>query len=202
MANTDIRSLLGCNPSSTGLDDYITFLVAKSSLHPPISPEIRSYPDAVYFNFHQLGLSLQFAPKDGYKLSSGLKQNELKSDKLSLESIYLYNADASFCAYPVSPLALKLNPNVMDKDGHLLSRPSILDVHKETSGKDFVKALLEPDRKGGGTGPSSGSIGIWCEWSKDGIMVEFGGVEAKGPQAWEQGKDALWRVITIFESSV
>ena len=66
------------------------------------------------------------------------------------------------------------------------------------TGKDFVKVLGEPDRKGGGAGPSSGSIGIWCEWSKDGLMVEFGGDEARGPQAWERGKDEVWKVITLF----
>jgi hypothetical protein len=183
-------------------------VVTKVSLDQPFpSPEIKSYADAVYFNYHTLGLSLQFVPRDGYKPSSGLKQNELKNDKLSLDSIYLYNTcsresgDSSFSTYPVSPLVLKLNPNVKSKDGNLISRPSTLEVHSDTSGKDFVKALLEPDRKGGGMGPSSGSIGIWCEWSKDGIMVEFGGVEARGPQAWERGKDAVWKIITIFVSS-
>jgi hypothetical protein len=195
-----VRSLLGCSPSSTELRKYTAFLAAKASLDQPISPEIKSYSDAVYFNYYKLGLSLQFVPKDGYKPSSGLKQIELKNDKLSLDSIYLYSGDSSYSAHPLSPLVFNLNPNAKDKDGNLLSRPSALQVYRETSGKDFVKALLEPDRKGGGTGPSSGSIGIWCEWSKDGIMVEFGGAEAKGPHAWEQGKDALWKTITIFAS--
>ncbi|XP_006454648.1 hypothetical protein AGABI2DRAFT_189890 [Agaricus bisporus var. bisporus H97] len=68
----------------------------------------------------------------------------------------------------------------------------------ETTGKEFVQALGEPDRKGGGTGPSSGSIDIWCEWTKDGIMVEFGGSQAKGPNVWETGKDAVWKVVTLF----
>jgi len=66
------------------------------------------------------------------------------------------------------------------------------------TGKDFVAALGEPDRKGGGSGPSSGSIGIWVEWTRDGLMVEFGGDDSRGPQAWERGKDALWRVISVF----
>jgi len=79
-----------------------------------------------------------------------------------------------------------------------LARRPTIEVHLGMSGKDFVEALLEPDRKGGGTGPSSGSIGIWCEWLKDGIMVEFGGDEAKGPHAWDQGKDAIWKIITLF----
>jgi len=31
-------------------------------------------------------------------------------------------------------------------------------------------------------------------------MVEFGGDESRGPQAWEKGKDAVWKVISIFPS--
>jgi len=32
-------------------------------------------------------------------------------------------------------------------------------------------------------------------------MVEFGGDEARGPQAWERGKDAIWKVITLFSQT-
>ena len=97
---------------------------------------------------------------------------------------------------------LVLTADIRDKDGTPITRPSELSVLADTSGKDFVQALGEPDRKGGGAGPSSGSIGIWCEWSKDGVMVEFGGDEAKGPQAWERGKDAAWKIITIFSPTI
>ena len=65
--------------------------------------------------------------------------------------------------------------------------------------QELVSVLGEPDRKGGGAGPSTGSIGIWCEWSKDGLMIEFGGDDARGPGAWERGKDAVWKVITLFQ---
>jgi len=143
----------------------------------------------------------------------------LKNEKLALDNIYLYNvptnkqsdarskgtsaraAELAFSTYPVSPLELRITPQIKDKDGKVLSRPPKVDVHADTSGKDFVQTLGEPDRKGGGAGPSSGSIGIWCEWSKDGVMIEFGGDEAKGPQAWERGKDAIWKIITIFPPS-
>jgi len=53
----------------------------------------------------------------------------------------------------------------------------------------------EPERKGGGAGPASGSIGIWCDWPKEGIMIEF---DASGPQAWEHGKDTKWRLLTLY----
>ena len=213
LLDTNIQRLLGFNPLSTELVDYITLLATTASLKQPVSPEVKSYSDAVYLNYYKLGLSLQFVPKDGYKPRSGLKQSDLENEKLVLDSIYLYNSPAKnpntspkgpstrsaekiFLSYPVSPFSLILNPNAKDKDGKLLTRSSTLEVDADTSGKDFVKRLLEPDRKGGGAGPSSGSIGIWCDWSMDGIMVEFDG--ATGPQAWERGKDAVWKVITIF----
>ncbi len=213
LLDTNIQRLLGFNPLSTELVDYVTLLATTASLKQPVLPEVKSYSDAVYFNYYKLGLSLQFLPKDGYKPRSGLKQSDLENEKLVLDSIYLYNLPAKnpnaspkgpstrsaenvFSSYPVSPFFLILNPSVKDKDGKLLTRPSTLEVDADTSGKDFVKTLLEPDRKGGGTGPPSGSIGIWCDWSMDGIMVEFDG--ATGPQAWERGKDAIWKVITIF----
>ena len=37
----------------------------------------------------------------------------------------------------------------------------------------------------------SGSIGIWCEWSKIGLIVELGGDDVRRPQTWEKGKDAI-----------
>lgn len=216
--STKVQQLLGINPSSDQLSAYVNNLFHVSNIA-PASPEVKSYSDAVYFNYHSLGLSLQFAPKGGYRPSSGLQQSDLKNEKLVLDSIYLYNipaniktdstskgtssraAELAFSTFQISPFSLELNPSVKDKDGKHLSRPSQLDVTSETSGKDFVAALGEPDRKGGGAGPSSGSIGIWCEWTKDGIMVEFGGDEAKGPQAWERGKDAIWKILTVFAQS-
>jgi hypothetical protein len=73
--------------------------------------------------------------------------------------------------------------------------PKSVSVSAETIGKDFVAELGEPDRKGGGAGPYS--INIWCEWTKEGVMVEFGD-HARGPQAWDKGKDANWKVISFY----
>ena len=207
-----LRDLLGLHPSSPELTQHLTLLSAPTPI-----PQIKSYPDAVYFSYFSIGLSLLFSPQNGYKLTTGLKSHELDTDKLVLESIYIYNvppknashpptsshtAETAYATYPDLPLALALIADARDKDGKHIPRPPKLDVLADTSGKDFVQALGEPDRKGGGAGPSSGSIGIWCEWSKDGIMVEFGGDEAKGPQAWERGKDAVWKIITIFSPTI
>jgi len=116
--------------------------------------------------------------------------------------------NASFSTFPSFPLEILIpdDGGATDKSAvQAGSQPSpssrTMSITPETIGKAFVEALGEPARKGGGSGPSSGSIGIWCEWPKAGLMVEFGGNEARGPQAWERGKDAHWSVISIFERS-
>jgi len=214
--SVSFKNLFGLRPLSPQLSEYISTLEQSISTSQPVSasPEIKSYSDAVYFNYFSLGLSILFSPDDGYKPKTGLKLNDLKTENLSLDGIYIYNvpqksadrakgtstrtAELAFSTYPAMPFNLSIDVFKQDKDGKTIERPSQLQVNTNTSGKDFVRALGEPDRKGGGAGPSSGSIGIWCEWSKDGVMVEFGGDEAKGPQAWERGKDAVWKIITIF----
>ena len=208
-----LRDLLGLHPSSPELAQHLILL----STQTPTTPQIKSYPDAVYFNYFSIGLSLLFSPENDYKLTTGLKLHELDNDKLVLESIYIHNVpprnarskgtsshttETAYSTYPDFPLALVLTADTRDKEGTTVPRPPKLNVLADTTGKDFVQAFGEPDRKGGGAGPSSGSIGIWCEWSKDGVMVEFGGDEAKGPQAWERGKDAVWKIITIFSPTI
>ncbi|KAJ3782063.1 hypothetical protein GGU10DRAFT_364733 [Lentinula aff. detonsa] len=207
--STSIQRLLGRKPSSQLIDDYLNEL---SSAGKPssLTPEIKSYSDVVYYNFHALGLSLLFKPIDGYKPRTGLVRSELMEDKLVLDSLDIYNIPASrsdskgsqkkreeiaFATYPMSPVILNLTDPEEEEGKNI---PHSLQISKESTGKDFVQGLGEPDRKGGGSGPSSGSIGIWCEWTKHGILVEFGGVEAIGPQAWERGKDAVWKVVTVF----
>lgn len=207
------KSLLGLRLSSPILSDYIVQLASRVSSSNATVPNIKSFSDAVYLNYFPLGLSLLFVPQSGYKPAPGSHLSELNQDKLVLESIDIYNAppaqptpnsarsrrvELAFSIFAVLPLNLSLTAEAKDKDGKVISRPTTLLVKPELTGKDFVGTLHEPDRKGGGVGPSSGSIGIWCEWSNDGIMVEFGGNEARGPQAWERGKDATWRVLTLF----
>jgi hypothetical protein len=204
----DIQTLLGANPSADAITVFLNELVqhCNTSL---TAPEVKSYSDAVYFNYYPLGISFLFVPQKGYKPTGGLKLEDLQVDSLVLDSINIYNApkpkttptktttssrtaELAFSTYPVLKWKLSLSPEAS------ASNESSIEISLTTNGKDFVSCLGEPDRKGGGAGPSSGSIGIWCEWSKHGIMVEFGGDEARGPQAWERGKDAIWRVITVF----
>ena len=207
--SNNLKSLLGLKPFSSELTAHILALATATSKSDAPTPEVKSYSDAVYFNYYPLGLSLLFKPVNGYRPKTGLKLEELQNNNLVLDGIDIYNvpkpkagANASrstkspYTTYPVSPIVLSLVSLPADKDGK--TRPESVSITPETTGKDFVLAMGEPDRKGGGAGPSSGSIGIWCEWSKDGVMVEFGGEESRGPQAWERGKDAVWKVISVF----
>lgn len=206
---SDLKQLLGQKPSSSALSEHISALVSKAAKPESITPEVKSYSDAVYFNYYPLGLSILFKPINGYKPKTGLKREELRDDDLELDGIDIYNVPppkaganaaratkSAYTTYPISPIVLSLVPLPPDKDGK--ARAEEISITPETTGKEFVLSMGEPDRKGGGAGPASGSIGIWCEWAKDGVMVEFGGEESRGPQAWERGKDAVWKVVSIF----
>ncbi|KAJ7293436.1 hypothetical protein C8J57DRAFT_1269049 [Mycena rebaudengoi] len=215
--SSSVQHLLRVHPSSDTLAQYISSLCALVGLS-NVDPEVKSYSDAVYFNYFALGLSLLFSPKNGYKPVTGLSRSELRDGDLVLEGLDFYNvpkptpsdpktkgtssrkAELAFSTYPGWPLALKLCEGAKDQDGKDLARPAQIEVLASTTGKEFVSWMGEPARKGGGAGPSSGSIGIWCEWTTDGVMVEFGGDLANGPQAWERGKDAIWKVISVFAS--
>src|ERR1700734_2270609 len=164
--------LLGEHPSSQRLSEYISSISTQTTA----VPEVKSYRDAVYFNYYPLGLSLLFSPQNNYKPTTGLKREDLRDDDLILDSIDIYNvpkpissltgggaklprlAELAFSTYPVSPLTLSVAAQPPLKESEApMTRPSSFDVLPTTSGKDFVAVLGEPDRKGGGAGPSSGS---------------------------------------------
>ena len=201
---SDLRDLLGHSPSSHQLTAYLSTLTTTIP-----TPEIKAYPDAVYFNYHSLGLSLLFVPLNGYKPRSNASRQDLLDTQLVLDGIDIYSSTSSsnlagetgsqrstYSPYPITPIVIAISPET----GGDIARPSFLNITQYMVGKEFVTLLGEPDRKGGGSGPSSGSIGIWVEWSRDGLMVEFGGDDSRGPQAWERGKDAPWKVISIFST--
>jgi len=175
----EIKDLWNEFPTSLVLARWLQGLSTKD-----VVPEIKIYSDAVYYNYFQLGISILFQPAAGYKPG---ELSQLDTSKLLLKSIDIYNgSETKYATYPGYPLIF--SP----------STTKTVSITPQTSGKDFVSALGEPDRKGGGNGPMSGSIGIWCEWPKLGLMVELGGEDARGPQAWEKGKDATWKTITLF----
>jgi hypothetical protein len=200
---SNLRDLLGHSPSSHQLTQYLSTLSTTAT-----SPEIKSYPDAVYFNYYSIGLSLLFVPVNGYKPRSDASRQDLLDTHLVLDGVDVYNSASSnnlsgetghrsaYSPYPITPIVIAISHETSgDTTG-----PSFLNITQDLVGKEIVALLGEPDRKGGGSGPSSGSIGIWVEWTRHGLMVEFGGEDSRGPLAWERGKDAPWKVISIFST--
>lgn len=207
MDSPALSALLGHQASSPSLLSFLSSLEEVSSSSPalpPAAPEVKAYSDAVYYNYHAFGLSLLFVPVGGFKPQGGVARREdLPEERLILDSIDVYNvapgtgkdvSDTAYAQYPAFPISIPL----VTLPTSAARTKTHIDIGPETIGQDFVRAMGEPTRKGGGSGPSAGSIGIWCEWTQDGVMVEFGGDESRGAQAWETGKNAAWRVLTVF----
>lgn len=196
----DVKNLFGLLPTSQRVKEYISSLSSPTDAGNDDKAQVKVYPDAVFVNYLALGCSIEYRPTNGYKPSHRVQSiAELQTNNLALDKIDIYNfpydsepnttskAASTFAKYPNLPLMITFS-----------HKPLSISVSTDTTGKDFVAALGEPDRKGGGAGPSSGSINIWCEWTKEGVMVEFGGRDARGPQAWDKGKDANWKVISFY----
>lgn len=112
---TTMQSLIGVSASSENLSNFL------SQISPQGTPShiTKVYKDCVYFNYHSLGLSLNFVPKpgSGYKLSANLPEDQLNLDKLVLDGVDVYNsleaggsktANAAFRPFPSLPITLHL----------------------------------------------------------------------------------------------
>jgi len=165
-------------------------------------------------------MSLMFKPTSGYKLSTNAAEASLNLDQLVLDGIDIFNAiiddanpnshktaNKAYQPFPHLPIETHLSPTSPSANNiSETSKPSAIPItflfETFTTGKDLVSALGEPSRKGGGGGPSGGSIAIWCDWTRHGIMVEFGGPDSIGPKAWESGKDARWAILSLYKPDV
>ena len=189
LSSNQLQSLLGVSPSSSKLSEYLT----KLSDGKVADPEVKSYPDAVYFNYYDLGLSLLFTPQKGYKPKVGLKNTELETQKLVLDSLDLYNvpkpvdpakagktgssrSEIAFTTFPATPVTLTL-ASVQDKV--VQNYESFYDVftaEKRSSGKP-------PSKKGKGREDEVWDPDTFAEWSAGvfnvGRLGSFGGREAE-----------------------
>lgn len=209
-----MQQLLGLTAASQNLWDEINAM----SEHPDERVhDVNVYTDCIYYNFNRLGMSFMFKPISDYKLSPKDDVTSLNLESLVLDGIDMYNAigdepqdlnktaDKLYKPFRRLPLVLHLSHNPTEPSSTEAKStnplPSTLSLERSTTGKDLVSSLGEPARKGGGGGPSGGSIAIWCDWTIHGVMVEFGGIDARGPKAWENGKDARWAILSLYKPS-
>jgi len=164
MYDNVLRSLLGCSANSSKFRAYLLSQHTIASLPAP-----ESYPDAVYFSLPDQGVSYVFEPISPYKPKYKDSLATLALDQLTLTAIDIYAKSASKTqtAFFKSSL-LPLTFSCENFDAGVIKKGIVLDVN--TTGKELVDALSEPERKGGG----AGSIPIWLEWTRVGIKIEMG----------------------------
>ncbi|GAA5934403.1 hypothetical protein JCM3775_000349 [Rhodotorula graminis] len=68
-------------------------------------------------------------------------------------------------------------------------------LQPSTTGAALLTHFGEPTRKGGGSSSTPG-VGIWTEWTPEGVMVEWA---SSGLGAWDKGGESTWRCLSVFE---
>ncbi|KAL9936909.1 hypothetical protein V8E36_004144 [Tilletia maclaganii] len=201
-----LTAALGEEEHSAALSALIEALAPGADAHEILrSADRKQYPDVTYLNCLSLGISILL--------------ESVQSKPFKVAGIDIYNhapeaaerkaTKASYGPFPAYPIRIM---NFEAKQGQAIS----LELTPATTGVDFVRAFGEPDRKGGGEGPTGRGPAAWLEWTGmyakptgaagDGpaqtrisIMVELGGEGARGPRRWEAGNADLsvWKVLTI-----
>lgn len=145
-----------------------------------------AYPDMHYYNSRKLGISYQVKPTGTYASR--------------IVSIDIYNGQPRWGTYPDYPILLNYNTTNGTRG---------LSIEPHTTALDFVLALGEPTRKGGGEagGATARALGpaLWMEWTLTTsytplyLMAEFRGKSARAPDRWELGRGscATWATITL-----
>lgn len=204
----DFHAWIGLSAASERLEKHLRALHDDADLD---KADVKAYSDAVYFNLYDVGISLVFSPAKGYKVKTGAQRTELNESLLTLSSVDVYNHEATLeppasklrasefsnsapTTTPARQAKYKALPRYPIRVDYINSdeQRACLKVTPGSVGKDFVEKLGEPERKGGG----HGSLGIWTEWTSNGLMVEFA---SAGLQAWDKGGEATWRTLTFFE---
>lgn len=214
LALADLQPLLGI--ALPDVEAHLSRVVAGS-----MEKDVKTYPDATYHNYYALGLSLCFLPSSSPSSSSSV------SSALILDSIDIFNPPptppkkAPKYAAPPSPLVFRFAETEVvlpaRKAGEKeirYPRGEVLEVGPGTTGREIVRALGEPSRKGAG-----GWIGVWLEWSPVtllrgeervdvGVMLELNDPKvekmteeqkAKGiGGVWDRAAGWQWGSIKVF----
>ncbi|BEJ13180.1 hypothetical protein CspHIS471_0303540 [Cutaneotrichosporon sp. HIS471] len=172
--------------------------------------EDKVYPDATYRNYYGLGVSLCF-------VSSPLKLDSIDIFNLPPKAPTSSSTKPQY-APPPSLLLAYADPEVVlppRKKGEKeirYPRPD-LTMERDTAGRDIVRSLGEPSRKGAG-----GWVGVWLEWSpvalttageraEVGIMLELTDPKAEPSSedkakgvggVWDRAAGWPWASIKVF----
>lgn len=214
--------LLGETQSSSAFQAYLSNVGASSSTLER-KDYLSSAPPISYRNLKSCGVSFQF------QRSPQAVDGE---EGWTCAAVDVYNADAldqgakhkcgyaAFRAYPLRLRGSVESPRTTGAaSGETKEAPptptGTIDVTPHTTAREFVRALGEPLRKGGGEALAGGGAsglgpGVWLEWKlrvrigqaeekEVMLMVELAGNEARGAGRWEAGKAgrATWGILTL-----
>ncbi|CAK9783744.1 hypothetical protein CC85DRAFT_288304 [Cutaneotrichosporon oleaginosum] len=164
-------------------------------------PEIKTYPDATYHNYYALGVSLCFRPASpSILVLDSIDIFNPPSPSPSSSSSTTSRSKPTYA--PPPPLLLPFaDPEVVlpprKGEGEVrYPRPDLVVV-RETTGREVVRALGEPSRKGAG-----GWVGVWLEWVvalrmgegrvEVGVMLELSDPKSDGEEAKAKGVGGVW----------
>ncbi|WVO14771.1 hypothetical protein L204_102409 [Cryptococcus depauperatus] len=188
---SSITPLFGLPPSSPAITSFLTSLSATFSLP---KPDIKSYTDAVFYNYYELGISMCFLPGKDLESIDFFNVDSKPSPERSGKRTPSYKASPQILVqFTSTTLVLPPNPKNKNEVPRSVSRPPSLRFAPTTIGRELVSSLGEPSRKGSGSW-----TGLWLEWNKVvfkmnqneesviGIMVEL-----RDPGAGEVTEDTI-----------
>lgn len=164
---SDLRSVLACTPKDPRFSDFLAAQLGISDALSQVAP--KAFSDCVYFSWPSSGVSFVFDCVAPYKPRTGpTSLAELQLDSLRLSAIDLYHQAPPDASSPPSKGRSKAkttsssSTTVFSTCAKVLPLSfdgSSLSLSTETTAKDMVEALGEPDAKGGGS-----VVPIWLEW--------------------------------------
>lgn len=207
----DLHILLGLNPSTPPLNKFLADLSGTPTVP---QPDAKAYPDVLYHNYYDLGVSFCYTPASGSNIPA-----RPKPEDLVLDSIDIYHRSEEE-AVPSRPGRLPKPifntfkgvpidfPLVETKEESTAATTPLTSftLDEETIGKDLVGKLGEPTKKGGGTRGQD----VYLEWAKLGIQIDLKdqGKEVTEEQkkrglggVWDKAAEWSWSCLKVFEKA-
>lgn len=199
-----LSSALGRDIDSAEIISLVDTLAAAATGSSPttrLKAEVSSFPDVTFHNYHPLGVSFSYIPSTvpGQASSSKLVLDRIdiyiadpsssaaappaRPGRQPKPTFSRFPLDLSL-SFPTTSIALPSPPpaqpcTTSSRDtsptaSTTREREKIFVVRAQTRGRDFVAALGEPSRKGGGSGGVGGFAGVppWMEWNN--VELEVG----------------------------